>query len=147
MIIGLGVDLCNIDRIQSTLDRFGDRFTHRVFTERERGRCDRRADRAGGYARRFAAKEAGAKALGTGVPRRGVSWTDLGVANLPTGQPTLHLVGGAARRLQALTPDGALMRVHVTMTDDPPWAQAMVVIEALFGLEAEIARAAGERGT
>ncbi len=131
MILGLGVDMSNIRRIAATLERFGDRFTHRVFTDVERARSDRRADRAPSYARRFAAKEAAAKALGTGVPRRGVAWRDIGVVNLPTGQPTLALTGGAARRLQAMTPEGAVVRVHVSMTDDFPWAQAMVMIEAL----------------
>ncbi len=136
MIVGLGVDIADIRRIAATLERFGDRFTHRVFTEVERARSDRRADRAPSYARRFAAKEAAAKALGTGVPRRGVAWRDIGVVNLPTGQPTLALEGGAARRLHAMTPDGAVMRVHVSMTDDFPWAQAMVMIEALTAEQA-----------
>lgn len=131
MIVGLGIDICDIRRIAQVLDRFGDRFTHRVFTDVERARSDRRADRAGSYARRFAAKEAGAKALGTGVPRRGVSWRDIGVANLAGGQPTLVFQGAAERRLQDLTPPGAVMRVHVTMTDDDPMAQALVILEAL----------------
>ena len=130
MIIGIGSDLCDIRRIARTLERHGDRFTHRVFTDGERERCDRRAARAEGYARRFAAKEACAKALGTGLSG-GVFWRDMEVVNLPSGQPTLRLVGGAAERLAALMPDGHEARLHVSLTDDPPMAQAFVIIEAL----------------
>ena len=129
MIIGIGSDLCDIRRIEQTLQRFGDRFTHRVYTAGERARSARRAARAPSYARRFAAKEACAKALGTGL-RAGVFWRDMEVANLPSGQPTLRLAGGALERLKAITPDGHEAIVHVTMTDDPPLAQAFVVIEA-----------------
>lgn len=130
MILGIGSDLCDIRRIEKTLDRHGDRFTHRVYTAGERARCDRRAARAEGYARRFAAKEACAKALGTGLSE-GVFWKDMEVVNLPSGQPTLRLTGGAARRLSALLPAGHTARVHVSLTDDPPLAQAFVVIEAV----------------
>ena len=129
MILGIGSDLCDIRRIESTLERFGDRFTHRVFTAGERARSDRRAARAPSYARRFAAKEACAKALGTGL-RDGVFWRDMEVANLPSGRPTLRLTGGALEQLRAMTPDGHEAVVHVTLTDDPPLAQAFVVIEA-----------------
>ncbi|TXN03116.1 holo-ACP synthase [Methylobacterium sp. WL64] len=130
MIIGIGSDLCDIDRIARTLERHGDRFTHRVFTDGERARCDRRAARAPGYARRFAAKEACAKALGTGLSA-GVFWRDMEVVNLPSGQPTLRLSGGAAARLSELLPVGHEGRLHVSLTDDPPMAQAFVIIEAL----------------
>ena len=129
MILGIGSDLCDIRRIESTLERFGDRFTHRVFTAGERARSDRRAARAPSYARRFAAKEACAKALGTGL-RAGVFWRDMEVVNLPSGRPTLRLTGGALERLRAMTPDGHDAVVHVTLTDDLPLAQAFVVIEA-----------------
>ncbi|MFE1602653.1 holo-ACP synthase [Methylobacterium sp. ID0610] len=130
MIIGIGSDLCDIRRIDRSLDRFGDRFTHRIFTEGERARSDRRAARAPSYARRFAAKEACAKALGTGLAH-GVFWRDMEVVNLPGGRPTLRLTGGAAARLAAITPAGHRAAVHVSLTDDPPLAQAFVVIEAL----------------
>ncbi|MFC0217494.1 holo-[acyl-carrier protein] synthase [Pseudochelatococcus lubricantis] len=130
MIIGIGSDLCDIDRITRTLERFGERFTHRVFTEGERARSDRRAARAPSYARRFAAKEACAKALGTGMAR-GVFWRDMEVVNLPGGKPTMRLTGGAAERLSELLPDGHRAVVHVSLTDDPPLAQAFVIIEAL----------------
>ena len=129
MILGIGSDLCDIRRIERALERFGDRFTHRVFTAGERARSDRRAARAPSYARRFAAKEACAKALGTGL-RAGVFWRDMEVANLPSGRPTLRLTGGALERLRAMTPDGHEALVHVTLTDDPPLAQAFVIIEA-----------------
>ncbi|MDP3602532.1 MAG: holo-ACP synthase [Bosea sp. (in: a-proteobacteria)] len=129
MILGIGSDLCDIDRIQKSLDRFGERFTHRVFTEIERAKSDRRATRAASYARRFAAKEACSKALGTGL-RAGVFWRDMEVVNLPGGRPTLRLTGGAALRLAAMTPAGHEAILHVSMTDDPPMAQAFVVIEA-----------------
>ncbi|MGT2478690.1 holo-ACP synthase [Methylobacterium oryzae CBMB20] len=130
MIVGIGSDLCDIRRIARTLERHGERFTHRVFTDGERARCDRRAARAEGYARRFAAKEACAKALGTGLSA-GVFWRDMEVVNLPSGQPTLRLAGGAAERLAKLLPAGHAARLHVSLTDDPPMAQAFVIIEAL----------------
>ena len=131
MIIGLGSDLCNIERIQASLDRFGLRFEHRVFTDIERAKGDRRPfTKAGTLAKRFAAKEAFSKAVGTGF-KRGVFMKDIGVVNAPSGAPTLLLTGGAKARLDALTPDGHVARVHLTMTDDHPWAQALVVIEAV----------------
>src|SRR3954470_295583 len=129
MILGIGSDLCDIRRIERSLERFGERFTHRVFTPGERARSDRRAMRAGSYARRFAAKEACAKALGTGM-RAGVFWRDMEVVNVPGGRPTMRLTGGALARLQAMTPEGFGAVVHVSLTDDPPLAQAFVVIEA-----------------
>lgn len=128
MIVGIGSDLCDITRIQRSLDRFGERFTQRVFTDVERARSERKAARAASYARRFAAKEACSKALGTGL-RAGVFWRDMEVVNLPSGQPTLRLTGGAAARLAELTPPGYAAVIHLTMTDDPPLAQAFVVIE------------------
>ncbi len=131
MIIGLGNDLIDIRRIEKTLEKFGERFTERVFTETERTKSDRRAARAASYAKRFAAKEACAKALGTGVPRRGVHWQHMGVVNLPSGQPTLDLTGGAALRLKELTPSGMKARIDVTITDDYPLAQAIVIISAV----------------
>jgi holo-[acyl-carrier protein] synthase len=130
MIIGLGSDLSDIRRIQESLDRFGDRFRQRVFTELERTRSDRKADAAASYAKRFAAKEACAKALGTGM-RRGVFWRDMGVVNLPSGQPTMKLTGGALARLQQMTPPGMKAVIHLSLTDDHPYAQAFVIIEAL----------------
>lgn len=130
MIVGIGADLCRIDRIEQTLSRFGERFLARVFTETERARSERKADRAGSYARRFAAKEACAKALGTGI-RMGTAWREMGIVNRPTGQPTLELTGGAAARLAALMPEGHRPVIHVTLTDDAPYAQAFVVIEAV----------------
>ena len=130
MIIGIGSDLCDIRRVEDTLVRFGDRFVQRCFTETERARSDRRAGRADSYAKRFAAKEACAKALGTGL-RHGVFWRDMGVVNLPSGQPTLALTGGAAARLAKITPAGHIARIHLTITDEPPLAQAFVVIEAV----------------
>jgi holo-[acyl-carrier protein] synthase len=129
MILGVGTDLANIDRISATLDRFGDRFRNRVFTAREQAKAEGRADRAGTYAKRWAAKEACSKALGTGL-RMGIAWKDMGVANLPTGQPVMELTGWAAERLAAMTPPGHRAIVHVSLTDDHPWAQAFVVIEA-----------------
>jgi holo-[acyl-carrier protein] synthase len=129
MIIGIGSDLANIDRIQGTLDRFGDRFKNRVFTEIEQAKSERRKDVAGTYAKRWAAKEACSKALGTGLAM-GISWKDMGVRNIRTGQPTMELTGWAQERLVSLTPDGYEAFVHVTLTDDQPWAQAFVVIEA-----------------
>ncbi len=130
MIIGLGNDLIDIRRIEKTLERFGARFTARVFTETEQRKSDRRATRAASYAKRFAAKEACAKALGTGVPRHGVHWRDLGVVNLPSGKPTMELTRGAARRLEEITPDGMTAQIDVTLTDDYPLAQAIVIISA-----------------
>ena len=129
MILGIGSDLCDIRRIEQSLDRFGDRFTNRVFTEGERARSDRRAARAPSYARRFAAKEACSKALGTGM-RAGVFWRDMEVVNLPSGRPSMRLTGGALMRLKEMTPAGCEAVVHVSLTDDPPLAQAFVVIEA-----------------
>lgn len=129
MIIGIGSDLSDIRRIQGSLDRFGERFTHRVFTELERARSERKGDKAASYAKRFAAKEACSKALGTGI-RRGVFWRDMGVVNLPSGQPTMRLTGQAAERLAELMPPGMEPFIHVSLTDDHPYAQAFVVIEA-----------------
>ncbi len=129
MILGIGSDLCDIRRIQNSLDRFGDRFSHRVFTDVERARSERKGDRAASYAKRFAAKEACSKALGTGI-RAGVFWRDMGVVNAPSGQPTMRLTGGAAIRLAALTPPGMTPVIHLSLTDDHPYAQAFVVIEA-----------------
>ncbi len=129
MIIGIGSDLCDIRRIERSIERFGTRFTHRLFTEGERARSDRRTPSAPSYARRFAAKEACSKALGTGL-RAGVFWRDMEVVNLPGGQPTMRLTGGALQRLRAITPEGHEAFVHVSLTDDPPMAQAFVVIEA-----------------
>ncbi len=129
MIVGVGSDLCDIRRIEETLERFGERFLARCFTDVERARSDRRAGRAASYAKRFAAKEACAKALGTGL-RHGVFWRDMGVVNLPSGQPTMRLTGGAAARLAAITPPGAEAFIHLTITDEGPLAQAFVAIEA-----------------
>ncbi len=130
MILGIGTDLANIDRIAGVLERHGDRFRNRVFTEAEQTKAERRADTAGTYAKRWAAKEACSKALGTGL-RMGIAWKDMAVTNLPTGQPVMHLTGWAAERLAAMTPPGHVATVHVTLTDDAPWAQAFVLIEAL----------------
>jgi len=131
MIIGIGSDLSDIRRIQRSLDRFGERFTNRVFTEVERVRSERKPDAAASYAKRFAAKEACAKALGTGVPRRGVHWADMGVVNQRSGKPTMALTGGAAERLASLIPVGMTPVIHVSLTDDHPYAQAFVIIEAV----------------
>jgi holo-[acyl-carrier protein] synthase len=131
MIIGIGQDICDIRRIEKTLAQFGDRFVARVFTDEERRKAERRRLQAATYAKRFAAKEACAKALGTGVPRRGVYWKDMGVVNLPTGKPTMSLTGGAAKRLASLTPAGMTTVIHLTITDEYPYAQALVIIEAL----------------
>ena len=131
MILGIGSDLCDIRRVAETLERFGDRFVQRCFTEVEQKKSNGRADRAGSYAKRFAAKEACAKALGTGL-RKGVFWRDMGVVNLPSGQPTLRLTGGAAERLARLLPAGHEARIHLTITDEHPTAQAFVVIEAVL---------------
>jgi holo-[acyl-carrier protein] synthase len=129
MILGIGSDLIDIDRIGRVIERFGDRFLDRVFTPVERLRSDRRANRAASYAKRYAAKEACAKALGTGF-RDGVFWRDLGVVNLETGQPTLALTGGARARLDRITPPGMRARVLLTLTDEPPLAEAFVIITA-----------------
>lgn len=130
MIIGMGSDLCNIERIQASLDRFGERFVQRVFTDIERAKAERRPFTiAGTYAKRFAAKEAFSKAVGTGF-KAGVFMKDIGVVNAPSGAPTLALAGGAANRLAMLTPAGHEAFIHLTLTDDHPWAQAFVVIEA-----------------
>lgn len=132
MIIGIGNDICDIRRIEKSLDRFGDRFIQRIFTEVEQKRSERRPlQRAGSYAKRFAAKEACAKALGTGLSR-GVFWRDMGVINLPSGQPTLALSGGAAARLAEITPPGAVAHIHVSLTDDYPLALSFVIISAEF---------------
>jgi holo-[acyl-carrier protein] synthase len=131
MIIGLGSDLCNIERIQNSLDRFGERFENRVFTEVERAKAARRPyTRAGTYAKRFAAKEAFSKAVGTGF-KRGVFMRDIGVVNAKSGAPTLALTGGAKERLDMMIPLGHRAHIHLTLTDDHPWAQAFVIIEAL----------------
>ncbi|WP_299324110.1 holo-ACP synthase [Parasphingopyxis sp.] len=134
MIIGIGSDLCNIERIQASLDRFGARFEQRVFTEIERAKANRRPFTiAGTYAKRFAAKEAFSKAVGTGF-RQGVFMKDIGVVNARSGAPTLALTGGAKKRLDALTPPGHRLEVHLTMTDDHPWAQAFVILYARLEL-------------
>jgi holo-[acyl-carrier protein] synthase len=133
MILGLGNDIIDIRRIEKTIERYGDRFLLRVFTEAERARSDRRAARAASYAKRFAAKEACAKALGTGL-RRGVYWRDMGVVNLRTGRPTIVLTGGAADRLKRITPRGYQPQVHVTLTDDYPLAEAVVIISGIADL-------------
>ena len=130
MIIGIGSDLADIRRIGKTIERFGDRFIQRVFTETEQRKSDKRRERIASYAKRWAAKEACSKALGTGL-RMGVAWREMGVVNLPSGQPTMQITGGAAERLARLIPPGHVPRVHVTITDDFPWAQAFVVIEAV----------------
>ncbi len=129
MILGVGTDLANIERIEHTLERFGDRFRNRVFTETEQRKAERRRDTAGTYAKRWAAKEACSKALGTGL-RMGISWKDMAVSNLRTGQPVMHVTGWAAERLKEMTPAGHEAIIHVTLTDDHPWAQAFVIIEA-----------------
>ena len=131
MILGIGNDLIDIRRIERTLERFGERFVDRVFTDVERAKSDHRAARAASYAKRFAAKEACAKALGTGVPRRGVHWRHMGVVNLPSGKPTLALTDGAKKRLAELTPKGMTAQIDVTLTDDYPLAQAIVIISAV----------------
>ena len=130
MIVGIGSDLCDIRRIEQSLERFGTRFTHRIFSEGERVRSDRKAERAASYAKRFAAKEACSKALGTGI-RSGVFWRDMAVTNLPSGKPVMALSGGAAMALARLLPPGHDGIVHLTMTDDYPLAQAFVIIEAV----------------
>lgn len=129
MILGIGTDLANIDRIAGTLERFGDRFRNRVFTKVELAKAARRRDEAGTLAKRWAAKEACSKALGTGLAM-GISWRDMAVSNLRTGQPVMAVTGWAADRLSEMTPEGHEAIIHVTLTDDHPWAQAFVVIEA-----------------
>jgi holo-[acyl-carrier protein] synthase len=138
VIVGIGSDLCDIERIEKTLQRFGKRFIARCFTETEQRRSERRAARAASYAKRFAAKEACAKALGTGLAR-GVFWRDMGVVNLPSGQPTMRLSGGAAERLKALLPPGTEPFIHLTLADESGLAQAFVIIEA------RAARPSGDR--
>jgi holo-[acyl-carrier protein] synthase len=130
LILGIGSDLIDITRIDAAIQRFGPRFINRIFTPVEQDKSERRANRAASYARRFAAKEACAKALGTGMSR-GVFWRDMGVMNRPGGQPTLVLTGGAKARLDSLTPPGMVARIDLTMTDDPPLAQAIVIISAV----------------
>ena len=137
MIIGLGNDLIDIQRIEKTLERFGQRFIDRVFTQTEQKRSDRRMMRAASYAKRFAAKEACAKALGTGL-RQGVFWRDMGVANLPSGKPTLVLTNGALARLEKITPAGMIPQIDLTITDDFPLAQAIVIISAVPKTAADI---------
>ncbi|CAN0595112.1 unnamed protein product [Laminaria digitata] len=130
MIIGIGSDLIDIRRVEKTLERFGERFTNRCFTETERVKSDRRRLRAASYAKRYAAKEACSKALGTGF-RKGVFWRDLGVINLPGGKPTMQLTGGALERLESMTPEGMDVQIDLTITDEPPIAEAMVIISAI----------------
>jgi holo-[acyl-carrier protein] synthase len=130
VIIGLGNDLIDIRRIEKSIERFGDRFIERIFTDVERAKSDKRAQRAASYAKRFAAKEACAKALGTGL-NRGVFWKDMGVVNLPGGKPTMRLTGGALKRLEAITPPGHTASIELTITDDFPLAQAIVIIQAV----------------
>ncbi len=129
MILGVGTDLANIERIANTIDRFGDRFKNRVFSDVEQRKAERRADVAGTYAKRWAAKEACSKALGTGL-RMGIAWKDMTVYNLASGQPRMEVTGWAALRLADMTPENHEAVIHVTLTDDHPWAQAFVVIEA-----------------
>ena len=129
MILGIGTDLANIDRIQGVLSRYGDRFRNRVFTETEQAKASRRKDEAGTYAKRWAAKEACSKALGTGL-RMGIAWRDMAVTNLSSGQPVMEVTGWAKNRLDEMTPSDHEAVVHVSLTDDHPWAQAYVVIEA-----------------
>ncbi|MEI7805168.1 MAG: holo-ACP synthase [Hyphomicrobiales bacterium] len=129
MILGVGSDIVDVRRIERTIERFGDRFLDRIFTATERAKAERRANRAETYAKRFAAKEACSKALGTGL-RAGVFWRDMGVINLPSGAPTMKLTGGALKRLQAITPKGCQARIDVTLTDEGPMAQALVIISA-----------------
>lgn len=130
MILGVGNDMVDIRRIEQTLERFGPRFLDRIFTDIERAKSDRRAQRAASYAKRFAAKEACSKALGTGF-RKGVFWRDMGVVNLASGRPTMVLTGGAAAQLAALVPPGMKPDIHLTITDDYPWAQAIVIISSV----------------
>ena len=129
MILGIGNDLIDIRRVEKSIERWGERFLGRIFTDVERAKSDRRAQRAASYAKRFAAKEACAKALGTGL-NAGVFWRDMGVVNLPSGKPTLKLTGGALKRLQTITPPGMVVQIDLTITDDFPQAQAIVIISA-----------------
>ncbi|MBT4711799.1 MAG: holo-ACP synthase [Alphaproteobacteria bacterium] len=131
MIIGLGSDLIDIRRIERTIERFGERFLNRIFTDVERAKSDPRRERVASYAKRFAAKEACSKALGTGF-RRGVYWRDMGVVNLASGRPTMRLTGGAARRLEELTPNGMRAQIDVSLTDEPPMGQAIVIISGIL---------------
>ena len=140
MIVGIGSDLIDIRRIETTIERYGERFLDRIFTATERAKSDRRAERGASYAKRFAAKEACAKALGTGL-RRGVFWRDMGVVNLPGGKPSLVLTGGALARLNAITPAGHSAQIDLSITDDFPLAQAIVIISAVAGLQNSEARA------
>src|SRR5437868_8197058 len=137
MILGLGSDMIDIRRIEQAIERFGDRFLDRIFTDAERRKCDRRANRSASYARRFAAKEACSKALGTGF-RNGVFWRDLGVVNLASGRPCMRLTGGALRRLEEITPGGMTAQLDVTLTDEPPLAQAVVIISAVPAQEPRV---------
>ena len=130
MILGIGSDIIDIRRVEKTIERYGDRFIDRIFTEVERAKAERRANRIDTYAKRFAAKEACAKALGTGL-RAGVFWRDMGVINMPSGRPTMRLTGGALERLQAITPAGYEAQIDVTITDEYPTAQALVIISAV----------------
>lgn len=129
-IIGLGNDMIDINRIERSLERYGARFINRIFTDVEQAKSERRSARAASYAKRFAAKEACAKALGTGM-RDGVFWRDMGVVNLPSGKPTMALTGGALERLHAITPENWVAQIDLTITDDNPWAQAIVIITAM----------------
>ncbi len=138
MILGLGSDIVDIRRVAAVLERHGERFTTRLFTDLERRKCEGRAGRAAGYARRFAAKEACSKALGTGL-RAGVFWKDMGVVNLPGGRPTMVLTGGALARLEAMVPRGLRARIDLSLTDDEPYAQAIVIISAEPAIDAGIA--------
>jgi len=143
VIVGIGSDLSDIRRIEASLERFGERFTQRIFTDVERARSDRKPDRASSYAKRFAAKEACAKALGTGM-RRGVFWRDMGVVNMRSGQPTMALTGGALKRLEEIIPPGMRPVIHLSLTDDHPYAQAFVIIEAVpAAVSAEVAAEGG----
>ena len=126
----MGSDLIDIRRIEKTLERFGERFTNRIYTELERTKSDKRMNRAASYAKRYAAKEAMSKALGTGF-RKGVFWRDMGVINLPSGKPTMALTGGAAKRLKEITPEGMKAQIELTITDEPPLAQAIVIVTAM----------------
>ena len=130
MIIGIGNDLIDITRIEKTLERFGDRFIQRIFTDVEQAKSDKRRTRAASYAKRYAAKEACSKALGTGF-RKGVFWRDMGVINLPSGKPAMKLTGGALKRLQEIIPDGMEAQIDLTITDEPPTAEAFVIISAI----------------
>lgn len=145
MILGIGTDLANIERITGTLDRFGDRFKNRVFTQTEQRKAESRKDVSGTYAKRWAAKEACSKALGTGLAM-GISWKSMAVANLSTGQPVMEVTGWAKDRLDAMTPAGHRAIIHVTLTDDHPWAQAFVVIEAFPIIGETEARETGSGG-